>query len=185
MDQVTKLIFTIENLHKPTLRALFEALRPDQHCLWELLDMPSLYQNLQDEYATLSCHICLILTKSRLTYEVLLTHCGASHIENPAARGILASSLVSKSSSLSDVERGAVLINHRLRVHLDEKEDSRAKDVLFLLAQAIGNAKSKFGSNDCKYLLVHVFDMDMVKRLCEQSLSADLRRGEVLSCLVC
>lgn len=112
---------------------------------------------------------------------MLLAHCGASHIEDPATREVLASSLVSKSSSLSDVERGAVLIDHRLHIYVNEEEDCRAKAVLSLLAQVIDNAKSKLGPDDYKRLVAHVFDMDTVKRLCEQSLSADLRRGEVLS----
>ena len=49
-DQITQLISTIERLHKPTLRALFEYLRGDRYCLWELLDVPVRFTDLHDEY---------------------------------------------------------------------------------------------------------------------------------------
>ena len=54
-EQVAKLIMAIEGLHKPALRAFFEHLRPDQHCLWELVDVPARYSDLQYEYV-----VCLL-----------------------------------------------------------------------------------------------------------------------------
>ena len=129
------------------------------------------------------CHVppsCSTLTPCRLQFEVLFAHCDGSHIENSTVRGIVASALVSRSSSLSDVERGAVLIGHRLRAYLDENEDNRAKNVLSLLTQIVENARGKYGPDEYKQLLAHIFDVDAVKRLCEETLSPELRQGDGL-----
>ena len=55
-EQVARLVTVIDGLHKPTLRAFFEHLRPDQHCLWELVNVPARYSDLQNEYV-----VCLLL----------------------------------------------------------------------------------------------------------------------------
>ena len=81
---------------------------------------------------------------------------------------------------MSDVERGAVLIGHRLRAYLDENEDDRAKNVLLLLTQIVENARGKYGPDEYKQLLAHIFDVDAVKRLCEETLSPELRQGDGL-----
>ena len=111
---------------------------------------------------------------------MLLAHCNVSHIEDPAIRSILAHALVTESSSLSDVEGGAMLIGHRLRASLNRKQHDQAKNVLVLLAQAIENARRKFEPHEYEHLVMHVFGMDMVKQLCEETLSAQLRQGDDL-----
>lgn len=52
--------------------------------------------------------------------------------------------------------------------------------MLLLLAQVVENARGKYGPDEFKQLVVHIFDVDAVKRLCEETLSAELRQGDGL-----
>ncbi|TFY53062.1 hypothetical protein EVJ58_g9659 [Rhodofomes roseus] len=149
-SQVTRLSSAVEKLYKPALRALFEYLRPKQHCVWECLDATNHFTELQDQ---------------------------ASHLKDPAVREVLATSLVSKLSTLLDVTREVVLVNHRLRASLAAEEEPGSKDALLLLAQVAKHAKGKLHSDEYKQLLGRVFDMVSVRQLCEQPLSVMLREG--------
>ena len=49
-DQTTQLISAVERVHQPTLGAFFECIRPYWHCLWNILDVPTRFSELRDEY---------------------------------------------------------------------------------------------------------------------------------------
>lgn len=109
---------------------------------------------------------------------MLFAHCGPSQTKDATAREVLAASLVSTGSTLLDITRGFVLINHRIHIYLDREEETNVKDMLFLLAHAVESAQRKLPHDEYKRLLEHMFDMDSVKRLCEQPLSTMLREGD-------
>ncbi|KAH9916809.1 ribosome 60S biogenesis N-terminal-domain-containing protein [Fomitopsis serialis] len=150
--QVTRLITAVERLYEPALPALLEGLRPDLHCLWTCIDVPVRFSDLQEE----------------LSFEVLFAHCGAVYMQDSAVRETLTASLVSKTSTLLDITRGVVLINHRLRTHLRKKEERYARDVLLLLTHLAQNSTQ---------LVERLFETDSVKQLCEKPLSVMLREG--------
>lgn len=81
---------------------------------------------------------------------------------------------------MSDVDRGAVLIGHRLHINLHKDRHDRAKDLLFLLAQVIVDTWGKYDPEECSLLFTHILDMDAVKQLCQEALSTELRRGDGL-----
>ncbi|KZT67038.1 hypothetical protein DAEQUDRAFT_694819 [Daedalea quercina L-15889] len=158
---IARLVSVVKKLYKPALRALFELLRPDQYDLWACIEVPARFPDYQEE----------------LTFDVLFAHCSPSHIEDVAAREVLASPLVSMSSMLLDIKRGSILIAHRLRAYLGEKEEPGVRNLLLLLAHIVGNVQSKLTHDEYQQLLEHVFKMDSVKQLCEQPLSASLLEG--------
>ncbi|PCH41704.1 hypothetical protein WOLCODRAFT_101082 [Wolfiporia cocos MD-104 SS10] len=164
-SQITRLVRFVERVHKPALRDLFEYLRPDEHSVWDCIDIVGRYADLQN----------------RLTFSLLFFHCDDIRLAGAHSRDLLSSSLFAKTVTLVEIKRAVMLINHRLAA--SESNATATGDMLFLLAAIVKRASAHFSQDKMDDLLRHTFQLDAIKQICSKSCASSVQKGlrELLS----